>query len=143
MRAMTMMLLALGAITTAAQAQSSGKTRPTIPAPEVVIPRQVPPGEATADSSSQAPVEPVSVQSSAAAPVVIAPTLGTGFGAETRYWTALQISGAVAAKDERPLPGEVATKVYDRYVQSFAHPIPEKFDRDSFQSSGGGGGGAH
>jgi hypothetical protein len=68
-------------------------------------------------------------------------TPATGFGAETRNWTALQIGGASASKEERPLPGEVSTKVYERYVQSFTHPIPEKLGRDSFSSSSGGGGG--
>ncbi|GAC1628233.1 MAG: hypothetical protein NVS9B10_17960 [Nevskia sp.] len=64
----------------------------------------------------------------------------SGFGASTRNWTSLQISGAAAVKDERPLPGEVATKIYERYLQSFTHPIPEKFSQSSFSTGGSGGG---
>lgn len=83
-----------------------------------------------------------STASTATTAAKTAPQRGEGFGADTRYWTSLQVSGAAATRDERPLPGEVATKIYERYVQSFTHPIPERFSRDSFSSGGGGGGGS-
>ena len=54
------------------------------------------------------------------------------FGAVTRDWTSLQTSGSAASRTARPLPGDAATNVYSRYAESFKHPIPEKFERDSF-----------
>lgn len=62
-------------------------------------------------------------------------------GTETRAWIDLQKSGKSSATDSRPMPGEVAGKVYDRYVKSFDHPIPETYSRESFVSSGSGSGG--
>ncbi|WP_293390270.1 DUF3613 domain-containing protein [Nevskia sp.] len=54
------------------------------------------------------------------------------FGSTTRDWTQLQASGSAASRTARPLPGDAAKNIYDRYADSFKHPIPEKFDRDSF-----------
>lgn len=54
------------------------------------------------------------------------------FGAATRSWTDLQASGSAASSRPRPLPGDVAKNVYERYANSFKQPIPEKFDRESF-----------
>lgn len=53
-------------------------------------------------------------------------------GAEVRAWTELQISGAAASGSTEPLPGEVADRVYTRYLESFTRPIPERFERDAF-----------
>ena len=53
-------------------------------------------------------------------------------GATTRSWTALQASGTAASREARPLPGEAATQAFERYSNSFKHPIPEKFERESF-----------
>lgn len=64
------------------------------------------------------------------------PKLGT----EVRAWTDLQKSGKSASKEARPMPGEVAGKVYDRYVKSFDHPIPEAYNRESFVGGSGGSG---
>lgn len=61
-------------------------------------------------------------------------------GDEVRAWTDLQKSGTASVTDARPMPGEVADKVYDRYLQSFGHPIPEAFERQSFASGGGSSG---
>jgi len=60
-------------------------------------------------------------------------------GDETRVWLQLQGSGSAAAP-ERPMSGEVADKVYKRYVDSFGRPIPEHFQRESAAASGGGSG---
>ena len=35
--------------------------------------------------------------------------------------------------------GEVADKVYQRYLDSFENRVPDSFDRESFVSSGGSG----
>lgn len=71
-----------------------------------------------------------------------APMAGQGFGSQTRYWLATQTSGASSVSDPRPMPGEVATLVYDRYLKSFTHPIPERYESDTFTAKGGGGGGS-
>jgi hypothetical protein len=63
-------------------------------------------------------------------------------GTEARAWTDLQKNGRASLGSVRPMPGEVADKVYDRYLQSFSHPIPEAFERESFVGSGGSGGGS-
>lgn len=60
-----------------------------------------------------------------------------GFGAGARSWVDLQISGSAASTTARPLPGDAASNVYERYVNSFKHPIPEKFNRESFATDGG------
>lgn len=52
-----------------------------------------------------------------------------GEGAQTRAWVELQKSDANKAP-VRGLPGEVADRVYQRYLQSFTRPIPERFERD-------------
>jgi hypothetical protein len=64
-------------------------------------------------------------------------TVGHGsgeLGADTRAWLELQRSGRSAAP-ERSLPGPVASRIYDRYLNSFEHPVPDQFERDSVMSS--------
>ena len=53
----------------------------------------------------------------------------------------LQKSGNAASSETPMLSGEAADKVYKRYVDSFGHPLPEQFERESFNSSSGGSGG--
>lgn len=62
-------------------------------------------------------------------------------GDEVRAWTKLQESGAASNPKPQPMPGEIADKVYDRYLKAFDQAIPESFTRDSFVSGGGGSGG--
>lgn len=50
-------------------------------------------------------------------------------GAQTRAWVKLQESPSGKAA-VRGLPGEAADRVYQRYLQSFTRPIPERFERD-------------
>jgi hypothetical protein len=59
-------------------------------------------------------------------------------GAETYRWMELQKSGHAAHGAPRGIPGEVAEKVWTRYVNSFEYPIPEEFTRDRFIQGGGG-----
>lgn len=88
--------------------------------------------EAVPDSAAEAPA--------AAQPVAEATPLPR-IGADTRSWLALQKDAAAQTPDLRPVPGEVAEQVYQRYVDSFKHPIPEEFKRDSFVGNGSGSGG--
>lgn len=60
-------------------------------------------------------------------------------GDETRQWLELQASGNASLGTIRPMPGEIADKVYQRYLDSYDHPLPETFDRDSFTTDSGGG----
>ncbi|RYY82987.1 MAG: DUF3613 domain-containing protein [Comamonadaceae bacterium] len=46
-------------------------------------------------------------------------------GATTREWLALQRSGRAGAS--HPIPGEIATLSWRRYLESFRQPIPESF----------------
>lgn len=63
---------------------------------------------------------------------------GEKVGDETRAWTQLQAGGSAASTVERPMSGDVAERVYDRYANSFNHPIPDQFKRDSFVEQGSG-----
>lgn len=80
--------------------------------------------------SADAGSEPAAKASPNAEPVL---------GADSRAWIDLQASGSAAAGTARPLPGEVADAVYQRYLNSFKHPIPEQFTRESAGSQGQGG----
>src|SRR5437870_11826352 len=50
-------------------------------------------------------------------------------GRETRAWLDQQKSPTAQAP-VRGLQGEAADRVYQRYLQSFTRPIPERFERD-------------
>lgn len=49
-------------------------------------------------------------------------------GHKTQQWLDLQKSGEQAATDKRPLSGDVAGRVYLRYLKSFESEVPEQFD---------------
>ena len=53
-------------------------------------------------------------------------------GQSTRAWTDLQRSNVAAVGWARPLPGDAADKIYQRYLNSFGQPIPDNFNRKSF-----------
>lgn len=89
----------------------------------------------------------------AAALIPMMLTLGLSAGAPTRAaaeegtppvpgsardWVELQISGRAASPVERPLPGEMADRSYQRYVDTFSKPIPDTLAREGFLSEGGG-----
>lgn len=61
-------------------------------------------------------------------------------GDETKAWVDLQTSGQRASGAARPMPGEIADNVYQRYLDSFKQPIPAEFKRQSTDESGSGGG---
>ena len=93
--------------------------------PLAVLAQTPAPADSSASSSTPAP---------ASAPA------DQGFGSQTRLWLATQTSGANSVTESRPMPGEVATLVYQRYLKSFTYPIPERYSSESFQSSSTGGG---
>lgn len=57
----------------------------------------------------------------------------TAYGDQTHAWLALQ-KNAENKAPARGLPGEAADRVYQRYLQSFTRPIPERFERDRVNS---------
>lgn len=59
-----------------------------------------------------------------------------GHGQQTRRWLEMQRSGEAAHGALQGLPGEVAEQVWARYVASFSHPIPERFERERMTGQG-------
>ncbi|MBX6421465.1 MAG: DUF3613 domain-containing protein [Nevskia sp.] len=90
------------------------------------------PSEETASAPSGAAESP---SAGPAEPTAAAPVQEGGFGSETNAWLAAQI--ASTSGTPRPMPGEVASRVYQRYLDSFTHPIPEEYGRQGFIGGGG------
>lgn len=63
---------------------------------------------------------------------------GEAVGVRTQAWLDLQRSGNAALAAPRPMPGEVADKVYQRWLDSHGRPIPEQFAREAFAGGSGG-----
>jgi len=63
-------------------------------------------------------------------------------GHATAAWLALQASNREAAPDDAPMTGAAATRVYQRYLDSFRHPIPDSFGSRLSGSGAAGGGGS-
>lgn len=55
-------------------------------------------------------------------------------------WIDLQVAGTQSVSESPALPGPIASKIYDRYANSFSHAIPERFEREAFGTGGSGGG---
>lgn len=45
-----------------------------------------------------------------------------------KAWLELQSSGKAASAQAQPLPGPVMDQVQERYLKSFAHPVPPYFE---------------
>ena len=58
------------------------------------------------------------------------------FGEDARKWVDLQVSGDAAERSPDGMPGEIAERGWQRYVESFSHPIPERFEREGFVEGG-------
>lgn len=59
-------------------------------------------------------------------------------GEQTRQWLELQKNGHAASPHQQTLPGPAAAQIYERYLNSFSHPIPEYFsevEANPFNSS--------
>ncbi len=44
----------------------------------------------------------------------------------------LQRSGKLASRQEQQLPGAAQSKIYERYINSFGHSIPETYISEEF-----------
>lgn len=64
-----------------------------------------------------------------------APTTTTQVGKTTQQAMELQRSGRQSV-ETRPMLKDVADRTYDRYLESFTHPIPDQYQRESSFSSG-------
>lgn len=113
LRIAVLLLLAQGAVASASDAADSAAATVT----HVALQEQV-----CEDAHCAAQIESSSV---AEAPVS-APPQRLAVGTATRSLLQLQASGAHGSTHSYPMTGEVASKVYERYVNSFAHPIPEQ-----------------
>jgi len=49
-------------------------------------------------------------------------------GSQTRQWLDMQREGTQASQQAQTLPGPVMDQVYQRYIKSFGHPIPERYE---------------
>lgn len=56
-------------------------------------------------------------------------------GEQTRHWLDLQSSGHAASSHPQTISGPVAAKIYQRYQDSFTHPVPEYFSGDDADAS--------
>ena len=77
-----------------------------------------------------------------AAPTPDSPAKAAAVPGSAQEWLSLQAAGTAASSEPRPMPGEVADAVYERYVNSFKHPIPDQFRRQSTGGDTGGQGGS-
>lgn len=58
-------------------------------------------------------------------------------GSATRLWLDRQRQGQQAAAQPQPLSGPVQEEIYERYQNSFSHPIPKRFESESISSGSG------
>ncbi|BBA32526.1 putative uncharacterized protein [Methylocaldum marinum] len=79
---------------------------------------------ATSAVADSAPVEIYPLETPSAEPSA-ARTIAAE--TETGLWLGLQSSGTIAGR-RYILPGKEATQIYQRYLKSFEHPIPEQFN---------------
>lgn len=49
-------------------------------------------------------------------------------GSEARQWLDMQREGTHASPQAQTLPGPVMDQVYQRYIRSFGHPIPDLYE---------------
>ncbi|AVG40371.1 DUF3613 domain-containing protein [Achromobacter insolitus] len=93
------------------------------------------PAPAAASSAASMPDRPVVQQvqtpmpQTPAAASAAAPPAQEGFGDVTRGLLAAQADGRRAG-NALPVLGPVSTAAWNRYLESFKHPIPEWFDRN-------------
>lgn len=111
---------------------SPGTPTPVAQAIPVPAPGATPAGAATraavsapADTAAAGAPAGQNTAASSAAPAALPRLAG---GGTTRGLLALQTSGR-AAGPARPVLGPTAAAAWDRYVESFTHPVPEWFDR--------------
>jgi len=53
-----------------------------------------------------------------------------GNGEATRLWLERQAQGSQASTKAQPLSGPAMERVYQRYLKSFTHPIPDRLENE-------------
>ena len=135
-------LLLLGTLAAApARAQSSA---PPAASPSADS-RQVTPVQVAPMPVSAAPVPPPPASPAAGGGAALDETAAATdqpalpVGAATQRLLALQRGGTMASTTPRPIPGEVAHRSYERYLNSFNHPIPDRYGSSVSMRQGGTG----
>jgi hypothetical protein len=62
--------------------------------------------------------------------LLAAPTEASDIGKTTRSVLQMQRAGRQSV-ETRPMLKDVADRTYERYLESFTYPVPERFDRES------------
>lgn len=88
-------------------------------------------GISTCVAAQTAPAANPSTTSNAQQPVASAAAVQNKraqVGDATRKLMELQASGVLASEKSYPVSVDVAERIYQRYLESFSHPIAEKLD---------------
>lgn len=117
------------AVPPAASASASADSRQVTPVQVAPMPVTAAPSVAPSGGSGTALDETAAATDQPALPV----------GAATQRLLALQRSGTMASATPRPIPGEVAHRSYERYLNSFNHPIPDRYGSSVSVRPGGTG----
>ncbi len=83
-------------------------------------------------SAQQTATAQTSSQAVASSQVVRLPATRDPFGERTRTLLAVQRDGRLASHSPQALSGKVQGQIYQRYVDSFGHPIPERYIETGF-----------
>lgn len=83
-------------------------------------------------SAQQTGTAQASSQAVASSQVVRLPATRDPFGERTRTLLAVQRDGRLASPSPQALSGKVQGQIYQRYVDSFGHPIPERYIETGF-----------
>ncbi len=83
-------------------------------------------------SAQQTATAQTSSQAVASSQVVRLPATRDPFGERTRTLLAVQRDGRLASPSPQALSGKVQGQIYQRYVDSFGHPIPERYIETGF-----------
>lgn len=95
----------------------------------------------SATAQQEVAIAPAAVSATLIEPSEFDPALPVRLeiGDSTRSLLQLQREGSAASPTPRPLAGDVASLSYQRYLESFKYPIPEKFNTTVGKSGSNGG----
>tara|TARA_Y100001001_G_scaffold149418_1_gene159212 strand:+ start:508 stop:882 length:375 start_codon:yes stop_codon:yes gene_type:complete len=83
-------------------------------------------------SAQQTGATQTSSQAVSSSQVVRLPATRDPFGERTRTLLAAQRDGRLASPSPQALSGKVQSQIYQRYVDSFGQPIPERYIETGF-----------
>lgn len=133
-------LLLLGTLAAApARAQTSAKAASPSADSRQVTPVQVAPMPMSAAPAPSPPASPAGGGAPLDETAAATDQPALPVGAATQRLLALQRGGTMASATPRPIPGEVAHRSYERYLNSFNHPIPDRYGSSVSVRQGGTG----